>query len=261
MTPLAFIQTHLSDGYLSLKTAFEAMKHFGCSLREIEEIALKNDILPMRYKRNQSTLSTHDQYLLFQSHVTIVGCGGLGGFIAEILTRLGVGKLTLIDGDTFEEHNLNRQNFSSLATLGKYKTEVVKEALEAINPALEVSSFPLFFSLPQEEHLLVKTHVIVDALDDPALKCALSTYSKKHNISFVHGAIAGYYMQFATNQTLENFYPTVQKGVETKLGNLAFSACFAASIQSAEVIKLLLDKPHLMRPLMADLWDYELTFL
>ncbi len=258
---LAFLKTHLTHGYLELKTSFEAMKQFNCTFWDIEDLALKNGILPMRYKRNQHTLSTHDQYSLFQSHVAIVGCGGLGGLVAEMLTRLGVGSLTLIDGDTFEEHNLNRQNFSSIATLGRYKTDVVQASLENINPALKAFSYPIFLSLPTHENLLHAANVIVDALDNPSLKSTLAQWAKEHQKSFVHGAIAGYYTQCATNQTLETLYHTPQEGSETKLGNLAFTANFAAAIQSAEVLKILLNKPHLTHPLMGDLWDYELVHL
>ena len=215
---LDFIKAHLIDGYLPLKSSFEAMKTYHCSFREIEDIALKNGILPMRYKRNQKTFSTHDQYLLFQSHVCIVGCGGLGGAVAQMLTRLGVGKLTLIDGDVFEEHNLNRQNFSSIKTLGKPKTEVLKEALEAINPASTILSYPLFLELPKDEKLLEDADIIVDALDSPALKCTLAKWAKKHQKDFIHGAIAGHYTQCATNQTLETIYPNEQRFSELVQG-------------------------------------------
>lgn len=262
MDLINFITTHLEDGFFPLKRSFEAMKYFSCTFRDVEEKALQAGILPLRYKRNQKTISTKEQYTLFQSHVTIIGCGGLGGFISEMLTRIGVGNLTLIDGDIFEEHNLNRQNFSSIQTLGRNKAEVLKEKLQEINPALHVNLSAKFFSLPQDEQLLSNTHVIVDALDDPTLKCTIAAWAKEHNIPFVHGAIAGHYAQFASCNTLENLYRTQQgNGAEKISGNPSFTVCFAASIQSTEVVKLLLGKPHLSKFLMADLWEYELNLL
>ena len=261
MSLLNFLKNHLIDGFLPLHVSFEAVQHYGCTLREIEELAMSEGMVPMRYKRNQHTLSISEQYALSQSHVLILGCGGLGGFIAELLCRIGVGKLTLIDGDVFEEHNLNRQNFSTIHALGKSKVSIIKEGLEAINPALQVKAFELFFDPYLHIKLLHETDVIVDALDNPDLKCLLASWCKENNKAFVHGAIAGYCAQFSTCNTLENLYPTQGKGAEIISGNPSFTACFAASIQSAEVIKLLLGKPHLESALFADLWEYEFNVL
>lgn len=261
MERIIFLKKHLEGGFLPLKVSFEAMKRFTCSLRDIEDVAFKNGILPLRYQRNQKTISTQEQYTLFSSHVVIVGCGGLGGFVSEMLARIGVGSLTLIDGDRFEEHNLNRQNFSSIHTLGRNKAEVVGEKLQEINPALHVKIVPQFLSLPSDENLLLKTDVIVDALDDPTLKCTLATWAKKMHIPFVHAAIAGQCAQFSSCDTLENLYRTQGDGAEKSAGNPSFTVCFAASIQSAEVVKLLLGKPHLSKTLMADLGEYELNLL
>ncbi|AFL69062.1 HesA/MoeB/ThiF family protein [Sulfurospirillum barnesii] len=261
MERLDFLRTHLEEGFLPLKTSFEAMKRFTCNFRDIEEEALKAGILPLRYKRNQKTISTQEQYTLFQSHVVIIGCGGLGGFVSEMLTRIGIGRLTLIDGDVFEEHNLNRQNFSTTKTLGRFKAEVVKENLEAINPALHVKAISRFFDPHSDTVLLKDADVVVDALDNPDLKCALADLTQEEHKAFVHGAIAGYYSQFASCTPLHHLYKEKGDGVEKKSGNPSFTVCFAAAIQSTEVIKLLLGKPHLQAPLMGDLWEYELISL
>jgi molybdopterin/thiamine biosynthesis adenylyltransferase len=258
---LEFLRNHLDDGFLSLKTTFDAMKIFTCNFKDVEEEALKAGILPLRYKRNQNTLSTQEQYALFQSSVLIIGCGGLGGFVGEMLARIGVGNLMVCDGDVFEEHNLNRQNFSTPKTLGHFKAEVLKESLEAINPALHVKSISHFFEPKTDAFLLDSVDVIVDALDNPELKCTLATLCQQKNKAFVHGAIAGYYSQFASCTTLEHLYKEKGDGAEKKSGNPSFTVCFAAAIQSTEVVKLLLKKPHLHAPLMGDLWEYELISL
>jgi len=261
MSLLNFLKNHLIDGFLPLHVSVEAMQHYGCTLRDIEKLALSEGILPLRYKRNQHTLSTSEQTTLFQSHVLILGCGGLGGFIAELLCRIGVGNLTLMDGDVFEEHNLNRQNFSNVKTLGQPKAFVLKEALEAINPSLHVNALHRFFEFQEHTPLLHACDVIVDALDTPALKRALALWAHEHTRPFVHGAIGGYYAQFATNSTLEHCYAHEGDGLEKRAGNPSFTVAFAAAIQSAEIVKLLLGKKHLETPLFADLWEYELTSL
>lgn len=261
MALLEYLQEHCKEGFLPLSTAFQAMQHFTCNFREVEACALHHGILPLRYKRNQKTLSTQDQYTLFNAKVLIVGCGGLGGFVSEMLTRIGVGELVLCDGDVFEEHNLNRQNFSSIKTLGRNKAEVLKEKLEEINPALHVKTKTTFLRLPQERDLLEHVDVIVDALDNPPLKCLLAKNAQTINKPFVHAAIGGYYSQFATQTTLEHLYCQEGDGAEKQSGNPSFTVCFAASIQSVEVVKLLLHKPHLTHFLMGDLWEYEMTHL
>jgi len=261
MELLTFLKEQTCDGFLPLQASYAAMKHFTCNFRDVEEMALKHNILPLRYKRNQKTISTAEQYALFQSTVLIIGCGGLGGFVAEMLTRIGVGNLILCDGDVFEEHNMNRQNFSSPKTLGRFKAEVLKEKLEEINPSLHVKSMTTFFDPKTDSNLIAKVDVVVDALDNPDLKCLLANLCLKEQKPFVHGAIAGYYSQFATSSSLDQLYVQKGDGVEKSSGNPSFTVCFAASIQSVEVVKLLLGKPHLQAPLMGNLWEYELILL
>lgn len=261
MDLLSYLSNASNNGFLSLKDHFKAMEIYTCNFREVEQMALENNITPLRYKRNQKTISQNEQCTLFKSTVLIIGCGGLGGFVAEMLCRIGVGNLILMDGDVFEEHNLNRQNFSTIKALGFHKAEVLRNSLEEINPALHVKSIPEFFTFEKYQSLLHEVDVVVDALDDPALKCAIASLCKEKNIPFVHGAIAGYYAQFSTCNTLENLYKHEGDGAEKTSGNPSFTVCFAASIQSAEVIKLLLGKPHLENTLMADLWEYEFNLL
>lgn len=80
-----------------------------------------------RYKNNIDCIFTNDhQKLLLTKNISVIGCGGQGGYTLEFLARLGVKSLHFWDGDKFEYSNLNRQNFCSLETLGKNKAEVLK---------------------------------------------------------------------------------------------------------------------------------------
>lgn len=229
-----------NENFLPIDLTKKAVLEYGLSFREIENIALKIGITPLRYKRNQSTISVKEQLKLLNSHVSIIGCGGLGGHIAEILTRIGVGNISLFDFDIFEEHNLNRQNFSNYDSLGKEKVFVVKEALEIINPSLHVDAFVKKFNPLTDIDMIKHSNVIVDALDNPQTKLDLALTCKQKNIPFVHGAIAGMTGQFTTSNTLENLYRNKGYGIEKSVGNPSFSVTFAASIQSAEVIKTIL---------------------
>ena len=75
----------------------------------------------LRYSRNKNLMSDDEITLLSQKKVCVLGLGGLGGYIVEMLSRIGVGSLTLVDGDVFDETNLNRQLFSSMNNLGNSK--------------------------------------------------------------------------------------------------------------------------------------------
>jgi molybdopterin/thiamine biosynthesis adenylyltransferase len=235
------ITKNANENFLPFTIEQKINNEYNLSFKKIEQITLKLGITPLRYKRNQSTISTENQLKLLNSHVAIIGSGGLGGHIAEILTRIGVGNLTIFDFDIFEEHNLNRQNFSNYDSLGKEKVLVVKEGLEKINPALHVDAFVKKFNPLKDIDMIKNADVVVDALDNPQTKLELASMCKKENIPFVHGAIAGMNGQFSTCNTLENLYRSSGSGIEKSIGNPAFSVTFAASIQSCEVIKIILN--------------------
>ena len=235
-----FLKENLDEGFLPISTCKKCMQRFSLTFREVEKSALELGITPLRYKRNQSTISVQNQLKLFNSHVAIIGCGGLGGHISECLARIGIGELSLFDFDVFEEHNLNRQNFSHVNAIGRKKVEVVKEGLEKINPALHVNAYHHKFEPQTDIKKLLHVNIVVDALDNPQTKLELAFTCKKNSIDFVHGAIAGMNGQFSTCNTLEHLYKDGGKGIEASIGNPSFSVTFAASIQSAEVVKLLL---------------------
>ena len=93
-----------------------------------------------RYTRNIGTISEDEQQLLAAKSVCVVGCGGLGGGIIEGLVRIGVGRLTVIDGDVFDETNLNRQVLSNQDNLGHAKAVEAKLQMRAINDSVQVDS-------------------------------------------------------------------------------------------------------------------------
>ena len=78
---------------------------------------------------------------LKNSHITIVGLGGVGGYAVVMLARAGVNNFTLIDFDKVEETNINRQIVATIKTIGKFKTEVLKEILLEINPNCQIQIY------------------------------------------------------------------------------------------------------------------------
>ena len=257
-----FLRQNNTDGYVCWQTYLDGMKRFNCKIRTIEKVVLESGLMPLRYKRNGSSLTQIDQLKLFSSHVLIVGCGGLGGAVAALLARIGIGSITLVDDDVYEEHNLNRQFFSTPKTLGKSKAWIVRKGILGINPALHVKAFHERFGVHNATTLVRLKDVTVDALDNPGTKLLLASTCKEEKVSFVHGAISGWVGQCTTSNNLKKLYKSTQKGSEVYSGNLPMTATFCATLQAAQTIKILLSKPTLDHELLFfDLHDNEFHVL
>ena len=262
---LTFLRENLKDGLLPWAAQSAAVERFGWSFAAIEETALSHGILPARYQRNQSMLSVDDQLQLFRSQVVVIGCGGLGGYIIEELARLGVGRIVAIDPDIFEEHNLNRQILSSPRNLGQAKVEAALDRVNEINPAVRVKPIKEFFCKANGREFLRGATLAVDALDSIAYRLELAQACTEMEIPMVHGAIGGWYGHVATqlpgDTTVQNIYRNwvEGKGIEKELGNPAFTPAIVASLQVAEVCKIVLGRGELLRnrKLSIDLLDME----
>ncbi len=261
-----FIREQAEGQLLPWKRQIEATERFGVTLAQVEEVALERSILPARYQRNRNAISVSDQLTLFRSCVAVIGCGGLGGYIVEELARLGVGRIVVVDPDVFEEHNLNRQLFSTPANLGSAKVEAAAKRINDINPAVTLVPVQAAFSPENGAELLAGCNVAVDALDSIQVRLELAEVSTAVNIPLVHGAIAGWFghvaTQFPGDDTLQTIYHSWKagKGVEQSLGNPSFTPALVASLEVAEVCKLLLGQgtPLQGRQLMIDLFSMEM---
>ena len=219
----------------------------GLSVREVEIRALKARILPARYERNQGTVGWEGQVKLLESTVAIVGCGGLGGWIIEGLARMGVGHLTIIDGDAFEENNLNRQALCTETNLGQLKTKAAQERVARVNSATEVTIHPVMADEESMREMLASADVVVDALDTLPTRLVLQKVAQGLGIPVVHGAIGGNVGQVMTvfpgDEGLYAIYgrgDVPERGIEAQLGNPAATPMMVAAWQIQEVIKILL---------------------
>ncbi len=248
-----FLKAAAEGDLLPWKAQVDAAEQFGLSLTEIEEASLEMELMPARYQRNRKMISTAQQLILLRSHVAVIGCGGLGGYVVEQLARLGVGRITAIDPDVFEEHNLNRQILSSPRLLGYSKAKAALERVREINPAVTLVPRAVAFGEANGEELVEGADVVVDAVDNVPTRMALSEVCGRLDIPLVHGAIAGWYghvsTQFAGDKTLDVLYGRANKGpgVEKHLGNPSFTPGVAASFEVAEVCKILLGEGDLLR--------------
>lgn len=240
---------------ISLVDAQVIAQRTNLPLLAVECAALREDILPERYSRNQKTLSCADQLRLFSSHVAVIGLGGLGGTVVELLARLGVGHLTLVDGDVFDESNINRQLLCSPLHIGQDKARVAETRLQEINPAVELRIFPEFFTANNGSAILSEVDLAVDCLDNIPSRFLLEKMCRETSIPLVSAAIAGASGQATTIFPSDSGFKLIYgkqekiepKGVEKSLGTLPFAAAYMAAVESAEVMNILLGKPAELR--------------
>jgi molybdopterin/thiamine biosynthesis adenylyltransferase len=252
---------------LSLQDSADITQRSGRTRKEIDILALEHDIIPERYLRNLNILSPSDQVRLLQSRVCVVGLGGLGGTVTETLVRLGIGALTVVDGDCFDESNLNRQLLSSEHNLSQTKTASAVERILTINSATYVQDYNQLMGPDNVTHLLEQADIAVDCLDNIQARFVLEKGAQKAGIPMVSAAVAGFSGQVLTifphDRGLEQVYGppathSADKGAETTLGNLGCTVSLVASLECAEVVKILLEKETNLRNqlLIIDLSDY-----
>ncbi len=199
-----------------------------------------------RYSRNHNAITEAEQSTLTDKRVLVVGCGGLGGYVIECLGRLGVGHIIAVDGEVFEESNLNRQLLSSQMNLGKPKVLAARQRMLAVNPLITVEGVETFLTQENAASLMQGCNVVIDALDNVSSRMLLQKAAKEMGIPLVHGAIAGWCGQVCVIQPGEDLLnilygkTDVEKGAETVTGNLPFTASLVASVQASEAVKLLL---------------------
>jgi len=250
---------------LSVRQIEELAKRTGMPGREIERAALENGFVPERYARNMRTFSLADQAALLKSHAGVVGLGGLGGTVTEILARMGVGRLTLIDGDRFEDSNLNRQLLSSPANLTQPKAEAAAQRVRRINPSTDVTMHACFLTEQNAAVLLTGCDVVVDCLDNLRTRFDVEDACRLIGCPMVSAAVAGasghLTVIFPQDRGLRLVYGEPQglplTGAEASLGTVPYSVAFLASLECAEVAKVLLGRGSLLRDklLVADLTE------
>lgn len=229
---------------LSLAATAQMAAQYGQSRRDVEIAALRAGILPGRYQRNHGTVGWEGQIRLLQATVAVVGAGGLGGWIIEGLARMGIGHLIVIDGDVFEENNLNRQAGCTESTLGRAKAQVLAERIGQVNLATTVTPHVTWLTERNGHELLEGAQIVVDALDSLPARMTLQEIARDMQVPLVHGAIAGYTGQvtivFPDDPGLASIYgpgPYPEHGIETTLGNPTATPMMVAAWQIQQVVK------------------------
>ena len=146
-----------------------------------------NDFMSINpFSRAEMLLGREALEKLQNSHVAVLGLGGVGSYTAEALARAGLGKLTLVDHDTVSLSNLNRQIYALRSTLGLQKAEVAKARIADINPACEVRALPLFFAEETADLILDTAYsYVADAIDTVSAKLTLAVRAQETGIPLI----------------------------------------------------------------------------
>lgn len=144
-------------------------------------------------QRTRLLLGEEKMERLQQAHVLVVGLGGVGAYAAEIICRAGVGRMTIVDADTVQPTNINRQLPALHSTMGREKAEVLAARFKDINPDIQLTVLPVFLKDDNIPELLdaARYDFVVDAIDTLAPKCYLITEALKRHIKIVSSMGAG----------------------------------------------------------------------
>lgn len=256
MTDVAGRELRVLKDVESMKIAHE--NH--CSMRFIYEEALKQGIYPYRYIRNREVISPEEQLKLAMSNVAVIGAGGLGGNVILLLARLGIGHIVIVDHDSFEESNLNRQALCTEESIGVSKSQTASTVINSINPGVETTAVTARIDVSNIEGFIKNSDVVVDALDNISDRFIIERAAKNNRIPMVHGALAGFDGQIMTifpdDRGLRLLYGNYRdrgedkKRPEALLGVPSLTASVIGTFQAMEVLKILLGRGRKFRNMM-----------
>jgi molybdopterin/thiamine biosynthesis adenylyltransferase len=194
-----------------------------------------------RFIKNLVTISPQEQKQLAAKSVFISGCGGLGGFVGEYLTRLGLGSLVFCDFDKFELDNMNRQLLCIGETLGKNKAMTATERSLAINPSIKARAVTQKLTKDNADSIISGCDLVVDALDNIADRIMLENAAQKNGVPLISAAVKGYMGQVVVSLpgdfTVFKLYDNYTERKE--VGTLSLVAGITAGYAATEAIKLL----------------------
>ena len=198
-----------------------------------------------RYIRNLPALTEGECLALREKRILVVGCGGLGGHIIDQLCRIGIGALRVVDGDVFENSNLNRQLLSNVELLGMSKAAAAGHHIRRVNPQVEAEPVEAFLTEENARALVAGCDLVLDALDNIPSRRILAEACSQAGIPFIYGAIQGWVAQVAVVMPGSNLMGRLFPDGVT-IGDksvLSFTPALCASMQVSLAVKVLLCRP------------------
>ena len=156
--------------------------------------------MPKRYEgmayweivsRQMGVVTKSEQERFRDAKITVIGCGGIGGATTEMLVRMGIGNLRIIDKDVFDVSNINRQLMSSFYSVGKSKVGTTYENLKSINPFTNIEAVEEEVNEDNVQRIVEGSDIVIDALDNIVTRITVSRHVRDLDIPFIHGAIHG----------------------------------------------------------------------
>lgn len=145
-----------------------------------------------QFCRTELLLGSDAMDRLAGAHVAIFGVGGVGGYVCEALARSGVGALDLVDDDRVCPSNINRQIIATHSTVGRYKTDVMKERILDINPHAKVQAYRCFFLPDNADRFPFEEYdYVVDAVDTVTAKIELVLRAQAYHVPVISSMGAG----------------------------------------------------------------------
>ncbi len=232
---------------ITLKSVNMIAREGGVPAKEVESTALEQGIVPLRYLRNIGTIGHEGQIKLLRSVVAVVGAGGLGGGLIELLARQGVGHIIIIDSEQFTETDLNRQLMATENDLGEYKAVIAARRVGKINSSVSVTPHTEKLTRENANQLIKGAQVVVDGTDNLPSRFAVEEACRDLGIPFVYGTIAGFRGQvmtiFPEDGGLSAIYGPPgahpERGIEVEVGNPSATPTMIATWQVQEVVKII----------------------
>ena len=128
--------------------------------------------------RQKDLINRKEQLKIKNSKITVIGCGGIGGAAIEMLARIGAENLLIVDKDSFDVSNLNRQLMSSINSIGKSKVQATMERLLLINPQLKIEAVETELDQDNAEEILKDSTLVIDALDNLISRIIICLFGK-----------------------------------------------------------------------------------
>ena len=147
--------------------------------------------MPDEFSRSRLLLGQKAMDRLACAKIAVFGLGGVGGHAVDALARTGVGSFVLVDGDRVSLTNINRQIIADHSTVGRLKTEVMREHILLINPHASVEAHPVFFLPGDADSFLNGCDYLVDAVDTVAAKLRLAEIGQERGIPVISAMGAG----------------------------------------------------------------------
>lgn len=203
--------------------------------------------MPSRYDRQAALLGEDGQEKLRRARVGIAGCGGLGNIVVTDLASAGVGYMMVVDGDSPDITNLNRQ-FVFREEDERSKSDLLSEWACDLNPDIEVGYYEGNITSENVELLFGKCDILVDCLDSMEARFILNKYARDSGKTLVHAGVTGFNAQITVivpgkTKDLEEIYRNVKVSDEPS-PSLAAMVTMVGSVQALQVIKLITGVGH-----------------